>query len=135
MLVYSINIRGGGNKAKRKRIGTNIQKGGVDVSFMQETKLKGLEEEVVKELWGAENVDWLYTDAIGVSGGMLIMWKRYLFVPLYNFRDEGYMGIYVEKNDKLIYYVNVYASCDIDKRKLSLRKLIEFKNKSLLSSW
>lgn len=73
MIIYSLNIRGGGNRAKIKRVGSNIQKGGVDISFIQETKLKGLEVDVVKELWGDNNVDWSFSGANGASGGMLLM--------------------------------------------------------------
>lgn len=112
MLVYSIIIRGGGNKIKikRRRIGFNIHKRGVDICFVLETKIKGMDDGVVKELWGGDNVEWAFSDALGASGGMLIMWKRNLLVPLFSFKNDGYVGIYVEKNDKVIFYVNVYAS-------------------------
>lgn len=45
------------------------------------------------------------------------------------------MGLYGEKEGKLIYFVNVYASCDIDKRNSSWKKLVVFKNKSPVGSW
>lgn len=52
----------------------------MDVNFIQETKLRGLELGVVKELWGDDKLEWYFTDANGASGGMLIMWKRDYFL-------------------------------------------------------
>lgn len=34
MIVFSLNIRGGGNKVKRKRVGENIKKRGVEICFI-----------------------------------------------------------------------------------------------------
>lgn len=62
---------------------------------------------MVRELWGGANVKWSYSETLGASGGMLIMWRKILLAPIYSFRGEGYMVICVEMNDRLTYYVNV----------------------------
>lgn len=52
---------------------------------------------MVRELWGGDNVDWSYSDALGESDGLLKIWNKDVFDPLYSFRDEGYMGMCIEK--------------------------------------
>src|SRR3954469_10167986 len=128
MIIFFLNLRGGGSRVKRKRIGYHIQKGEVDVCFIQETKKSGIEGNVVKEMWGDNLVEWSHSDAIGASGGILTMWKKDFFILNYSFRGEGFLGLCVEKEGKLIYFVNVYASCDFNTRKRTWDKLCEFKN-------
>ncbi|XP_058775967.1 uncharacterized protein LOC131650266 [Vicia villosa] len=135
MIIFSLNIRGGGSRAKRKRVGYHIQKGDVDICFIQETKLSGIECNVVKELWGDNQVEWSYLDANGASGGILTMWKKDLFNLIFSFRGDGFLGLCVEKDDKLIYFVNVYASCDIMLRKRSWDRLCEFKKNNIKGAW
>src|SRR4051812_3233685 len=106
MIIYSLNIRGGGQLVKRKRIGFNIQKGGVDIAFIQETKLRDVKLQTVKELWGEASVEWSHSDAVGASGGILIMWRKDFFKVLYSFKGEGFLGLCVEKENRRIYFVN-----------------------------
>ncbi|XP_058775210.1 uncharacterized protein LOC131649465 [Vicia villosa] len=135
MIIFSLNLRGGGSRAKRKRVGYHIRKGDVDICFIQETKLSGIEFSVVKEMWGDNQVEWSYLDANGALGGILTMWKKYLFNLVFCFRGEGFLGLCVEKEGKLIYFVNVYASCDITTRIRSWERLCEFKNNNSKGSW
>ncbi|XP_058762952.1 uncharacterized protein LOC131636352 [Vicia villosa] len=97
MIIFSLNLRGGGSRAKRKRVGYHIQKGEVDVCFIQETKLSGIESSVVKEMWGGNLVEWSHSDAIGASGGILTMLKKHFFTLNFSFRGEGFLGLCVEK--------------------------------------
>src|SRR4051812_49232037 len=135
MIIFSLNLRGGGSRAKRKRVGYHIQKGDVDICFIQETKLSGIECNVVKDLWGDNQVEWYFLDANGASGGILTMWKKDFFNLVFSFRVEGFIGLCVEKEGKLIYFVNVYASCDLNIRKRSWERICEVKNKNVKGSW
>ncbi|XP_058775832.1 uncharacterized protein LOC131650119 [Vicia villosa] len=135
MIVLSLNLRGGGSRAKRKRVGYHIQQGDADICFIQETKLSGIKCNVVKELWGDNHVEWSCLDANGASGGILTMWKKDFFNPIFSFRGEGFLGICAEKEGKLIYFVNVYASCEFNTRKRSWERLCEFKNNNVKGSW
>lgn len=56
MIVYSLNVRGCGSRLKRKIVGENIKRRGVDICFIQETKLKGLDERLAREIWGGGKV-------------------------------------------------------------------------------
>ncbi|XP_058725766.1 uncharacterized protein LOC131597067 [Vicia villosa] len=112
MIIYSLNIRGGGKLVKRKRVGFNIQREKVDITFIQETKLRGVQYQTVKELWGDALVEWSHVDAEGASG-----------------------GICVEKDNRRIYFVNIYAACDHKIRLRSLRCLLDLKRRSNAGSW
>ncbi|XP_058726281.1 uncharacterized protein LOC131597610 [Vicia villosa] len=135
MIIFSLNLRGGGSRAKRKRVGYHIQRGDVDICFIQGTKLSGIECNIVKEMWGDNQVEWSHLDANGASGGILTMWKKDFFNLNFSFRGEGYLGLCVEKEGKLIYFVNVYASCDLTSRKRTWDRLCEFKNNNSKGSW
>src|SRR4051812_23689770 len=135
MIILSLNMRGGGSRVKRKRVGFHIQKGDVDICFIQETKLSSLDPQLVKELWGDNNVEWSFLDANGASGGILTMWKNDFFTLIFCFRGEGFLGLCVEKEGKLIYFVNVYASCDNASRMRTWKKISEFKNNNIGGYW
>ncbi|XP_058733128.1 uncharacterized protein LOC131604722 [Vicia villosa] len=135
MIIISYNLRGGGNRAKRKRVGFLIQKDDVDICFIQETKLSGIGLNVVKEMWGNIDVEWSFLDANGASEGILTMWKKDFFSLNYSFRGDGYLGLCVEKEGKLIYFVNVYASCDKVTRRRTWKNICEFKNNNIEGSW
>ncbi|XP_058784527.1 uncharacterized protein LOC131659337 [Vicia villosa] len=135
MIIFSLNIRGGGKRVKRKRIGFNIQRGRVDLAFIQETKLRNVQHQYVKELCGDEWVEWSHLEAEGAAGGILIMWKKDFFNLIYSFCGEGYLGVCVEKDNKRIYFINIYASWDHKVRMNSWRKLVELKRRSVVGSW
>ncbi|XP_058777436.1 uncharacterized protein LOC131651758 [Vicia villosa] len=135
MIIFSLNIRGGGKRVKRKRIGFNIQRGRADVAFLQETKLRDIQFHHVKEFWGDEWVEWSHFEAEGTAGGMLIMWRKDFFNLNFSFRGEGFLGVCVEKDNKRLYLVNIYASCDHKTRVNSWRKLVDLKRRSVVGSW
>ncbi|XP_058763485.1 uncharacterized protein LOC131636918 [Vicia villosa] len=86
-------------------------------------------------MWGDFNVEWSYLDANGASGGILTMWKKEFFSLNFSFRGEGFLGLCMEKEGKLIYFVNVYASCDKVTRRRTWKKICEFKNNNIEGSW
>ncbi|XP_058762801.1 uncharacterized protein LOC131636161 [Vicia villosa] len=135
MIIYSLNIRGGGKRVKRRRIGFNIQKGRADIAFIQETKLNAFHHKYAEELWGNDLVEWSHMEAVGASGGILTMWKKDFFSLLYSFRGEGFLGVCVEKDNTRIYFVNIYASCDHNIRMASWKKLVDLKRKSVAGMW
>lgn len=45
-----------------------------DVVCLQETKLRDITREGVKEIWGDRWVDWIHLDAVGAAGGVLVLW-------------------------------------------------------------
>src|SRR4051812_30602166 len=116
MIVLSLNMRGGGNRVKRKRVGFHNKKGQVDICFIQESKLREVDSGTVRDLWGDKFVEWSFAEANRASGGLITMWKKNLFNLIFSFKRQGFLGLCVEKNGKVIYFVNVYASCDCRRR-------------------
>ncbi|XP_058767708.1 uncharacterized protein LOC131641427 [Vicia villosa] len=135
MIIVSYNIRGGGSRLKRKRIGYMIQKEGVDVCFIQESKLRMVEVGVVKEFWGNDSVEWYSMDVVGASGGMLILWRKDLFTPVFSFRGLGFIGLCVSMNGSTIFFINVYAPCDLAARRRSWDQLLELKKAHPGGNW
>ncbi|XP_058723105.1 uncharacterized protein LOC131594923 [Vicia villosa] len=128
-------MRGGGNRAKRKRFGFHNKKGMVDICFIQETKLSLVDSSIVRELWGDDSVEWSFAEVTGASGGLITMWKKDLLKLIFSFKRQGFLGLCMEKNGKLIYFVNVYASCDSKRRMESWKSLLDFKSNNVKGSW
>src|ERR1044072_8179001 len=117
MNVGTFNIRGGGNSTKRRRIAQIITKEKADLCFFQETKLKKLEERVVKSFWGFEECEWSAMESEGHSGGLLTIWRKDAISPGFSFRTKGALGVNAEWKGINCYFVNVYAPCNrVDKR-------------------
>ena len=47
-----------------------------DVVCLQETKLAGIDRQLVCSIWGYLYVDWVALDVDQTAGGVLIMWDR-----------------------------------------------------------
>ncbi|XP_058784217.1 uncharacterized protein LOC131658988 [Vicia villosa] len=101
----------------------------------EETKLTGINEGMVKEMWGEDRVDFSYLDAVWASGGILKMWRKDFFKLVFNFIGKGFLGQCVERDGKLIYPVNVYASCDNSIRMITWKKLVECSRKFQQGDW
>ncbi|XP_058742235.1 uncharacterized protein LOC131614691 [Vicia villosa] len=135
MIIVSYNIKGGGSRLKRKSIGHLIQQEDVDVCFIQESKLRELEIGVVKELRGSDLVEWSSSDAVGASGGILILWKKDLFIPLFSFRGLGFLGLCVSLKGKRTFFINGYAPCELSARRRSWSHLLDIKKNCPESNW
>lgn len=52
-----------------------------DIGLLQETKLSSVSQSIVKEILGAITGDnWICCDAVGSSGGILVIWNKRMFV-------------------------------------------------------
>ncbi len=49
---------------------------------LQETKLTGVDLQLVRSLWGNSFVDWEFLPAVGSTGGVLIMWDNHVVEKL-----------------------------------------------------
>jgi exonuclease III len=56
MKVVSLNMRGWGGSAKRRRLSSFLQQGKFDVCFLQETKKSSIEDFLIYNLWGHKDV-------------------------------------------------------------------------------
>ncbi|CAK8571504.1 unnamed protein product [Lathyrus sativus] len=119
MIIGSLNIRGGGNTSKRKRISCCIKSSNTNIFFIQESKLKVADPSVIGGIWSGQDIDWASCNMSGLSGGLIILWKKEVINPLLSFRGDGFLGVKVLWKRNLYYMVNIYSPCSINlKRKL-----------------
>lgn len=93
MIIGTLNIREGGSLVKRKRVSSIISKGKADIFFIQESKLKKVNEDMAMSFWRSGEIDSSSSESIGLSGGLIILWKSNLVSVEYSFRGEGFWGI------------------------------------------
>jgi exonuclease III len=95
MKIVSLNLRGWGGSAKRRRLSSLIQREVSDVCLLQETKKATFEDYSIHNLWGHHDVDWVVQESNGLSGGMIIIWNSSCFKLLSSFSGYGFLGIKV----------------------------------------
>ena len=74
--MVSWNVRGLNDSQKRLVVRNLLQEWKCDVVCLQETKLVGVDSQLVCSIWGCRYVDWVALDAVQTAGGVLIMWDR-----------------------------------------------------------
>ena len=72
--ILSWNVRGLNDCQKRSIVKNLLREWKCDVICLQETKLFGLDRQMVGSLWSCPFVDWVALDAIQTTGGVLLMW-------------------------------------------------------------
>jgi exonuclease III len=90
MKIVSLNLRGWGSSAKRRRLSSFIQREAFDVCLLQETKKSTFDDFLIHKLWGHQDVDWVVQESNGLSGGMLIIWNSSYFKLLSSFSGHGF---------------------------------------------
>src|SRR4051812_1247954 len=117
MIVGSLNIRGGGNLIKRRRISSIIAKGKADIFMIQESKLEVVDSKIVKSFWVKDKIGWSCANSVGSRGGLITMWKEEIFEEILSFKGEGFLGVKLRCKDLSFYVVNVYSSCYLSQKK------------------
>ncbi|OVA15438.1 hypothetical protein BVC80_1229g10 [Macleaya cordata] len=74
--IISWNIKGARDKKKRIKIRKCIKLWKLGIVILQETKLERCTDRIVHHLWGRGDIGWVALDAIGLSGGILIIWNN-----------------------------------------------------------
>ena len=72
--MVSWNVRGLNDSRKRLVVRNLLREWQCDVVCLQETKLVGIDRQLVCSIWGCLYVDWVALDANQTAGGVLIMW-------------------------------------------------------------
>ncbi|KAL8547386.1 hypothetical protein ACS0TY_006928 [Phlomoides rotata] len=103
--VMSFNIRGAGKIIKRNEIRSLVCSYGIDMCCVQETKLEKFDVKLGRSLWGNNDCEWAYREAVGrISSwhinGMLVV-----------------NGRWIDGNVKVV-IINVYAPCSIPEKQL-----------------
>ena len=74
--MISWNVRGLNDFQKRLVVRNLLREWKCDIICLQETKLDGMDSQMVCSLWSCLYVDWAVLDADQMAGGVLIMWDR-----------------------------------------------------------
>lgn len=56
-----------------------IKKRKPDMLFVQETKLENIDKYAIQRIWGNGDMDFVCSNAIGSSGGLLTIWRKDFF--------------------------------------------------------
>ena len=74
--MISWNVRGLNDTHKCLVVKNLLWEWKCDVICLQETKLVGIDKQMVWGLWSCPYMDWAVLDAAQTAGGVLIMWDR-----------------------------------------------------------
>ena len=74
--ILSWNVRGLNDCWKRLIVKNLLPEWKCDVICLQETKLTGMDRQMVGNLWSCPFVDWVALDVVQTAGGVLLMWDR-----------------------------------------------------------
>ncbi|XP_058783185.1 uncharacterized protein LOC131657846 [Vicia villosa] len=82
-----------------------------------------------------EEIDYSFSEAEGMSGGLLILWKVSSISVVFSFCSIGYLGIKVSWNNRLYYFVNVYFACTLSLKRVLWKMLLELKQRYRHGDW
>ena len=74
--MMSWNVRGLNDSRKRLVVRNLLLEWNFGVVCLQETKLAGMDRQLICSLWSCPYVDWVALDADQTAGGVLMMWDR-----------------------------------------------------------
>lgn len=66
---------------------------------------------------------------------MLIIWRKGVVEPLFRFRSEGALGVCANFNGQVFFFINVYSSCQLEKKRVCWYDLVKLKNKDGPGWW
>lgn len=112
-----------------------ITKGKADVFLLQETKLKSCSMKMAISFWRKEDIDFSCSDAEGLSGGIMILWRASAMEVICSYRGTGFIGIKVCLHNNFYYIFNVYSSCHSVLKKALWNKLLEMKSRLSDGEW
>ncbi|XP_058784973.1 uncharacterized protein LOC131659865 [Vicia villosa] len=135
MIIGSLNIRGAGSSAKRRRIHQLIVKGNADIFLIQESKLAAVSNSIAFSFWRRKDIGFSFLPSVGASGGLISLWNSESFQVLFSFGGEGYLGLKVVWKEEVFYIVNVYSSCNSGEKRVLWRKLLELKSRFSDGEW
>ncbi|KAJ9562034.1 hypothetical protein OSB04_007194 [Centaurea solstitialis] len=104
MKIISLNIRGLGDQIKKEWIKELCKKEAPCLIGIRETKLKEISIQSAASLWGLNDGDFDFCEAVGNSGGLLTMWNKNVFHGQFVVKEKNFLAVIGkwEKKDGLI---------------------------------
>lgn len=118
MKIFSFNVRELGSSVKKKEVKELIQKHKIEFCCLQETKLESISDLDCKLTWGNKNCGWVFREAEGRAGGILLIWDKEVFSYLSHWHVYGALVVNgLWGHDRIeCCIINVYAPCLINEK-------------------
>ncbi|XP_058784197.1 uncharacterized protein LOC131658967 [Vicia villosa] len=100
-----------------------------------ETKFKEVNVELVRSLWGTEEMDFSFSVSVGSSGGLLSIWNSISVSVEASFSGPGFLGNKVLWKGEYFYVVNIYSGCALHQKRELWNSLLVLKNKFQDGEW
>lgn len=128
MIGISWNIRGLNSRIKRSSLRKLIIQNDPHFVFIQETKMEVCNSKIIKSMWNAPNIEWLFSPSVGNSGGLITMWNGDFFKSSSHRIERNWIAICgllpsCHFNGTLI---NIYNPCLKDERAIIWNDIIDF---------
>ncbi|GJS13387.1 RNA-directed DNA polymerase, eukaryota [Tanacetum coccineum] len=114
------SMEGLGHKTKKEWIKTLAVLHKLNFLAIQETKMTNVSHMNVKFLWGNSNYDYVCSDALGFSGGILCIWETSIFKRDNVTLSDNFIAIYgtwLPNNSKILFIV-VYAPQEVSRKRI-----------------
>nr|GEY32864.1 putative RNA-directed DNA polymerase, eukaryota, reverse transcriptase zinc-binding domain protein [Tanacetum cinerariifolium] len=100
-----------GNKSKKEWVKELTNNNKLNFIAIQETKMEKVSHMDVKFMWGNSNYDFVFSESVGNSGGILCMWEESIFKKDYVTISDSFVAIYGTwiPNKTKILIVSIYA--------------------------
>ncbi|XP_062097049.1 uncharacterized protein LOC133803120 [Humulus lupulus] len=117
MKILSWNVRGCGTKGKRRAIKELICKVNPDVIILQEVKKASVDRRFIGSTWRSRFKGWILQEAIGRSGGTLVVWDTRSVSVIDSLVGDFSVSIYlVAEGKELWWFSGVYGPVVYGKR-------------------
>ncbi|GKC47775.1 RNA-directed DNA polymerase, eukaryota, partial [Tanacetum coccineum] len=114
------SMEGLGHKTKKEWIKALAVLHKLNFLAIQETKMTNVSHMDVKFLWGNSNYDYVCSDALGFSGGILCIWEASIFKRDNVTLSDNFIAIYgtwLPNNSKILFIV-VYAPQEVSRKRI-----------------
>ncbi|GJV71284.1 RNA-directed DNA polymerase, eukaryota [Tanacetum coccineum] len=120
MNFMSLNVQGLAQKAKKDWVKELCVKNKVNFVGLQETKMGSIDLSSVRSCWGNSNFDYVHSDSVGNSGGILCIWDPNSFRRSSFTRSDYFVivrGVWLKSGIDLMIVV-VYAPQEAKEKRM-----------------
>ncbi|CAM8953600.1 unnamed protein product [Rhodiola kirilowii] len=132
MKLITWNVRGANGRKKLREIRNLRCKLQAVMIFIQETKIRVLDEKLMQDLWGEDKMLWFGANSEGSSGGLVSVWDPDFFQPTRKVKGKSFVlisgNMKINQQEVRLNFLNVYAPT-VEREKLKLwEALVDLKS-------
>ena len=89
------------------------------------------------ELWGDNNIGWIFNEGDEGAGSILTMWHKDVFTYINHQIGKGYIAFFGHhlKSKKDVSVINVYSPCNLNEKKSLWEEISNIKSSKQNFSW